>query len=66
MRKTWARGGGGDLSRDPWYVVLARAFVYDGRKARILKEHERNETRPVEVENDRLADRANDTEAIYG
>ncbi|TGZ53058.1 hypothetical protein DBV15_00588 [Temnothorax longispinosus] len=40
-------GGGGDLSRGPWYVVLARVFVYDGRKAlsRTLREHERNETR---------------------
>jgi len=49
-------------------MVLARVFVYDGREAlsRALEERERNETRPVEMENDHLADRANDIEAIYG
>jgi len=49
-------------------VALARAFVYDGRKAlsRASVKREKNEMRFVEMENDQLADRANDTEAIYG
>ena len=40
--------------------------MMEERLSRALEERERNEMRPVEMENDHLADRANDIEAIYG
>jgi len=49
----------------PVLVLLALAFVYEGRKV-LRSSMEETERDPVEMENDRFADRASDTSGSLG